>query len=225
MGIENARFVYVEPGAPLPFDDESFDGVTAASSVEQTPDPQMTLREIYRILRPGGRLRVYYEALSRYRGHPEWGAWLLEVGERRSRLMLSERDIDGEREVHYGITLDATVAEAAALLAPGADEVTYEALSVSCLERARPWIVEAVTCTLTHPSGRTLAAWLSETGFTEVMPTHSGGRCAWGLYEALTGRERPGDLEALDAYLGPIVQTMVRLLAPIETDPMITAVK
>ena len=71
LGITNAHFYYVAPGAPLPFDANSFDGAMAASSLEQSPDPRATLREIYRVLRPGARLRMYYEALGRYRGGQE----------------------------------------------------------------------------------------------------------------------------------------------------------
>jgi SAM-dependent methyltransferase len=226
MGIENARFLYVEPGSPLPFDEGSFDGVTAASSVEQTPDPRATLRELYRVLRAGGKLRVHYEALSRRQcsGHQQ-GAWLLDLGEGASRLIVDDRDIEGEQARTYGLTLDAGVAEATALLAPGQDEVSYEALTVSALARARPRIVEALACARTYPSGRTLVTWLREFGFSEVLPTHGGGYFAWQLHETLAGAWRPGDLEALDAYLDPIIHTVVQFLAPLEMNPMITAVK
>ncbi len=43
------------PGEPLPFEDASFDGVTAGSSIEQTPDAKATLAELCRVLKPGGR--------------------------------------------------------------------------------------------------------------------------------------------------------------------------
>ena len=36
LGAVNVQCVFVTPGTSLPFDDESFDGVMAASSVEQT---------------------------------------------------------------------------------------------------------------------------------------------------------------------------------------------
>lgn len=49
------------------FEDGSFDGVMAATSIEQTPDPREALRKIYRVLRPGGHLRLDYEGLGYYR--------------------------------------------------------------------------------------------------------------------------------------------------------------
>jgi SAM-dependent methyltransferase len=225
LGIENARFEYVEPGAPLPYAEGAFDSVTAASSVEQTPDPYATLGELYRVLRPGGRLRMDYEALSRYAGEDEQGAWLLELAGGGCRLMISDRDTEGERVVHYGLDLHLTTAEAEALLVPAGGELSFAALDVDALERARPQVVDAVTCTLTHASGRTLVDWLEEIGFQQVLPSYSGAWYARRLYDVLGPERRPRDLQALDAYLSPLVAAFVRFAAPIDAEPMITAVK
>ncbi len=59
LGIANATFAHVPPGQPLPFADGTFDAVMAASSLEQTPDPRTVVRELARVLRPGGRLRIH----------------------------------------------------------------------------------------------------------------------------------------------------------------------
>jgi hypothetical protein len=45
------------------------------------------------------------------------------------------------------------------------------------------------------------------------------------LHDALGPDRRPQDLPALDAYLSPLIEVFVRFAAPIEMDPMITAVK
>lgn len=42
----------------LPFDDDSFDAVLAANSVQFTPDPVLALAEIRRVCVPGGRVTV-----------------------------------------------------------------------------------------------------------------------------------------------------------------------
>ncbi len=47
----------VEPG-PLPFGDESFDGVFSKDSLIHVPDKEMVYAEMYRVLRPGGWLAV-----------------------------------------------------------------------------------------------------------------------------------------------------------------------
>lgn len=225
LGIRNARFLYVAPGTPLPFADGSFDGIAAATSIEQTPDPRATLCELYRVLRPGGKLRISYEALSRYRGKPERGAWLMDTSAGPCRLVLNERQMDQERVIHYALDFDLSHQEATALLVGGKQELAYEDLSVAILEEARAHIVEALTCTLTHPSGKTLAAWLREIGFQNVEPTYSGGWFAWRLFNQLAEDRRPQDLASLDAYLRPCVEAFVQFLAPLESDTPITATK
>jgi ubiquinone/menaquinone biosynthesis C-methylase UbiE len=89
----------------LPFQNGSFDGITAASSIEQTPDPYATLCELYRVLRAGGKLRISYEALSRYRSKPERGAWLMDTAAGPYRLVLNERQMDQERVIRTLICL------------------------------------------------------------------------------------------------------------------------
>jgi SAM-dependent methyltransferase len=42
----------------LPFDDDTFDGVTCLEALEFTPDPREILAELVRVLRPGGVLLV-----------------------------------------------------------------------------------------------------------------------------------------------------------------------
>ena len=51
-----ARFVELEPDAPLPLDDGEFDLVVCAETIEHVRDVQLFLSEIRRVLRPGGTL-------------------------------------------------------------------------------------------------------------------------------------------------------------------------
>lgn len=73
-----ARFA-VADAAALPFDDESFDAVTANHMLYHVPERDAALAEFARVLRPGGRLyattngensmRVIYDVLEEVLGH------------------------------------------------------------------------------------------------------------------------------------------------------------
>jgi SAM-dependent methyltransferase len=56
--LAGARIVELEPDAPLPFDDGSFELVLAAETVEHVRDVQLLLSEIRRVLAPGGELAL-----------------------------------------------------------------------------------------------------------------------------------------------------------------------
>jgi SAM-dependent methyltransferase len=56
--LTGARIVELEPDAPLPFDDGSFDLVLAAETIEHVRDVQLFLSEIRRVLASGGELAL-----------------------------------------------------------------------------------------------------------------------------------------------------------------------
>ena len=56
--LAGARIVELEPDAPLPFDDGSFELVLAAETIEHVRDVQLLLSEIRRVLVPGGQLAL-----------------------------------------------------------------------------------------------------------------------------------------------------------------------
>lgn len=224
LGIDNADFVHVEPGRPLPFEDGSFDGVMAASSVEQTPDPRATLDEFRRVLKPGGRLRIAYEDLDRYRDSSRFDTWVWRPGGDRTCLVLYDRHIEEEYAVMYGIKLSGPD-ESTGLPLDDSGVLPFERVTVPLLERLKPHVTEALTCRLSHPSGRTFIEWLSELGFAEVIPSHSGAVFAGEVFERLGEDERPHDMEHIDAMLRPLVDVVVELCAPPAINPRVTAVK
>lgn len=97
LQINNATFLHYSPGSKLPFQDGEFDCVVAASSLEQSPNPKEALAELYRVLKPGGVLRITYESLASYENGQEEELWLMPLGEGKSKLILYQRNIQEEK--------------------------------------------------------------------------------------------------------------------------------
>jgi SAM-dependent methyltransferase len=64
--LPGAVLVELEPDAPLPFGDSSFDLVLCAETIEHVRDLQFLLSEARRVLEPGGTLAVTTPAHSRF---------------------------------------------------------------------------------------------------------------------------------------------------------------
>jgi ubiquinone/menaquinone biosynthesis C-methylase UbiE len=71
------RMVY-EPGdmAHLPFDDGAFDAAVSTYSLCPVVDPAKAAREIYRVVRPGGRIGVAHSVDSRNPWLRKLGGWV-----------------------------------------------------------------------------------------------------------------------------------------------------
>ncbi len=223
LGITNARFVSYQAGDVLPFSDGYFDGVMAASSVEQTPNPQSIVREFYRVLKPGGRFRIHYEGLARYRNGREREIWILSVPQDRSRLLVYDRNIEEEYVLQYGITLDLPRDNLLDVI--GRPVPVFSDLTVGVMEELSPFITSANKSRTEHPSGQTWTRWLKKAGFSEVRPTHNGGRAGQAMYDWFSDGKMPVDLDEVDAAIKPAVKLTVELECPLEGDPRLTAVK
>jgi SAM-dependent methyltransferase len=66
--LSDAAEVRLEPDAPLPFDDSSFDLVLCTETIEHVRDVQLLLSEVRRVLRPGGTLALTTPAHGRLTG-------------------------------------------------------------------------------------------------------------------------------------------------------------
>ena len=60
LGMDNVEFLEMN-AEEMTFRNGTFGGVTAASSIEQCDDPERALREVFRVLTPGGTLAMIFE--------------------------------------------------------------------------------------------------------------------------------------------------------------------
>jgi SAM-dependent methyltransferase len=225
LGISNAEFIYVPQESVLSFEDNTFDGIMAATSVEQSLDPKSTLKELFRVLKPDGRLRISYESLVVYRNGQERDTWLWPINDRKCRLILFDRDIDNECTVQYSLTFTLSAKEVRNVFSAEDSPVIFDKVTVPLLESLHSHITDCQMCRTIHPSGKTLVSWLREIGFGEIIPSHGGARIAGQLFDLLPEENRPGTLSQIDEYLKPIINAVVDMPAPVKTDPMITAIK
>jgi len=177
LRIRNARFLKMD-ALDLDFEDESFDGVVAASVVEQTGDSDSALREVFRVLRPGGVFMMVFEDYASYfgeRGGDE--ALWFEAGDEPA-LFYVAREKDPPSERWYGLFLKEPPGELAALeptpermrgLERGASgPPPPEWADPGFLERVRPAVTRAATYSLEHLSSETLSERLLGIGFADA---------------------------------------------------------
>jgi ubiquinone/menaquinone biosynthesis C-methylase UbiE len=230
LGIDNIRFVHVAPGQPLPFADSSFDGATAASSIEQAPAPRETLAELHRILNSRGRLRIHYESLGYYRGRAERECRLIDFVGGQTLLLAFDRHVDEEYVRHYGLLLDLTRSEVESVLSGSGAKVSFGALTPEALSSLREHLADATTWTTKHPSCGTWLRWLKEARFSSALPTYDGGWFAGRLFDQQSEPKRLRDMEAVDELLRPLVKVVTGMEAPSTSKPgvwdhWITAIK
>ncbi len=218
LGVTNATFIHVPPGAALPFPAAMFDGITAASSVEQTPDVEATLAELSRVLKPGGRLRLDYESLSFYQGRAEKDVWVVD-SEAESVLLIYDRQVAAERVRHYALLLAAPRPAVLSACQCDSKRLSYADLTFAALQRIVPLVKCAACWEGQHPSCRTLLAWLHTAGFTSARPTYDGGWLARRLFDHLLPQARPTTLTGTDDYLRPLVETILETEAPATSQP------
>lgn len=125
----------------------------------------------------------------------------------------------------YRLTFAVPSEKIAESLGQGGYPLPFASITVPFLEEFYPSITETLTCTLANPSGKTFVSWLKDIGFREIIPSHGGARFAGRLFDQYSEVERPKNIDAVDAILRPLVKIVVRMSAPLDTDPMLTAIK
>lgn len=229
MGITNANFVYYQPGQRLPFEDGTFDAVVAASSIEQCPDIPFVLKELFRVLKPGGRLRMYYEALQHYRRANNCiECWINAQVQDHCGISISIRDFKNEHADYAYIQLGCPKEDLLRILDAQNEKISFATVA-SQLDRLTPYVKAVSNYRLHHPSATSWLGLLNQAGFIDTKATHNAGAMGVRLQREMAGN----DLAALkamtlqDAYrmILPFAKQVCHLAAPLEDDPMISASK
>ncbi|MDF2675273.1 MAG: class SAM-dependent methyltransferase, partial [Clostridiales bacterium] len=182
LNISNARFLSYVPGTNVPFEDNTFDGIVASSSIEQTPNPREIIKELYRVLKPGGKLRVFYEALNEYKDGEENDIWINPIDDNSCMLIIYFRNIEEEYADQYALTLNISSENLTEILSSNG-KPSYRDITIEFLENIKAKITSSRICRTIHPTGKTYSAWMRSAGFKEVHPTHSGRVVAGRLYD------------------------------------------
>lgn len=182
FGLANVEVVCAR-AERLPFPDGHFDGVVAATSIEQCSDPVAALQEVLRVLRPGGAFAGLFEDLgAEMKGDVEEEAELYPVGGKvvyrllhRSRFPPREAEYElvfrgSERLSRHAGRVPPVPSFRASREEPGFRPVTPEdeLLGIPFLSWALPRLERARWFELRHRPPGEWAELLEEVGFADV---------------------------------------------------------
>lgn len=171
----------------LPFPDCSFDAVSAGSLFEHCRDPHRVLAECWRVLRPGGALRVTYESVRCLEAAGDDSEiYFLPLGTDLWQFNLITRDFDGGRDtiqsVVFSETLPAVGDKMAALRADRGGRLLGEAGFLrDLLHRIEGSETEALVSTTRHVTGSLLAGWMKAAGFSSIRSTWDPARAVFAF--------------------------------------------
>jgi ubiquinone/menaquinone biosynthesis C-methylase UbiE len=183
LGLKN---VSVKQGSclELPFADKTFDGAVAATSIEETPDSYAALREVFRVLKPGGKLRVAFQSYdTRDRGFTE-GMMLTETADSLGyHYFIKHRLPPWERNYLVKFAVTPETKEAFAKLADlverlGGNPTANPEIGMQFLERNQEHIIGSSWYELEHFTSETMKETLEDVGFVNVRVTYSAATLA-----------------------------------------------
>jgi len=217
LGVTNVCVKYMN-ATELGFEDGSFDGAVAVKAFEQTPDPYQAMREVFRVLKPGSKLRVHFESYDRLEKPLTERVFLTDADDILGyHYVLQHRRPAWERS--YMVKFEPTpemrdefrkLGELVERL--GDNPAQNPELGMQFLERNQERVSGASWYELEHFTSLTLKESLEEVGFVNV-------RVAWScasLAGAMWSRVRGSDLtsEQMRDVLKGLADVTARIDAP-----------
>ncbi|MBM3315711.1 class I SAM-dependent methyltransferase [candidate division WOR-3 bacterium] len=228
LGIKNVTFRQM-PSTQLEFADASFDGVVAASSIEQSPDPYQTLRELFRVLRRGGKLRVYFESYDRVeRGYKE-EVFVTETQDTLGyHYVLRHANPPWERSYLVKFVATPEMKEEFRKLQDfigrlGASPAQAPEIGMQFLQRNRASLAGSSCYELEHFTSLTMRETLEEIGFVGVRVAYSAATLARTMWPRV--REKDLTDVQVQAVCQGLADLAVRLDAPVGSGEPVVATK
>ncbi len=228
LGVKKASFLAGD-GAALPLCDASIDLAVASHALEECADPEAAMRELARVLRPGGVLRVQSQIWAL--PAEELETVTLTEGVDCLLFTYARRSQEAERERRYVLALpsDGPAAEAHrdALIETASSPRAYGETAVdglqaiAILERLAPYAFASSFVELRRWTPDWLAEALLEAGFRETRTTAHPGDAA-----RLAGRGalRVSELAA-EASFAAVTGDLGRRISREDGASMVTAIR
>lgn len=176
LGIRNVEFLEMDV-INMSFPDNSFDGVIAANSIEQSNNPILALEEVFRVLKPGGKLAMIFENYDHYIPTKERDEFLwAEIIASECILFYSLKEKNPPREAKYALFLDEEWLMQEHDLRRKINELSEkkyspyidERFGTLFFERLAPFVIQTKYYELSHFTSSLLQETLSKIGFINI---------------------------------------------------------
>ncbi len=228
LGITNVTVKKLS-AMELDFKDNSFDGVVAASSIEQCADPFQVLREVFRVLKPGGKFRVEFECFSQQEKGVTERVFLTETEESLGyHYVLQHHRPPWERNYLVKLSNEPETNKAFKKLADlieriGPNPSLNPEVGLQFLERNQAAITKSSWYELEHFTSVTMKETLEEVGFVNVRISFSAATLARTMWPRI--KESGLSDEQVKNVLQGLADVAVRLDAPASLGEPVVAVK
>ncbi len=217
LGIKNVEFIYMD-ACKMSFPDKSFDGVVAASSIEETPDPIKVLKHIFRVLRPGGKLRFAFQPVNNLR-LPSQELSVSKLDEVTFKYLLTVWNFSPPKEKVFQIILRPHTQEEKALLKKSCVDYKDEKVNlygIAFLKKMQHLISDASFFALNHFDQESVCQLVEEIGFRNVLGNPSPKIILDSFIKPLHNK---GKLNQIAPYADEICSSVAKLSLRLGVSP------